>query len=75
MRREAVVFLQLGQRAHPAVHAVDVKQQAKLVRLNTPPMIQQILNPFDVKYEVFLKDLDHIQVFLRFLVLGKRTTT
>ena len=36
---EAVEFLQLGQRAHPAVQAVEVKQQARLVRLRIPPMV------------------------------------
>jgi len=35
---EAVEFLQLGQRAQPAVHAVEVKQQAKLVKLKIPPI-------------------------------------
>merc|ERR1719182_94398 len=32
----AVEFLQLGQRAQPAVHAVLVKQQARLVKLRIP---------------------------------------
>ena len=36
---EAVEFLQLGQRAHPAVQAVEVKQHAKLVRLIIPPIL------------------------------------
>lgn len=40
MIREAVEFLQLGQRAQPAVHAVEVKQQARLVKLNIPPIFQ-----------------------------------
>merc|ERR1719334_1691602 len=39
--REAVEFLQLGQRAHPAVQAVLVKQQARLVRLKTPPIFSR----------------------------------
>jgi len=34
----AVEFLQLGQRAQPAVHAVLVKQQARLVKLRIPPI-------------------------------------
>ena len=29
----------LGQRAHPAVQAVLVKQQAKLVKLRIPPIL------------------------------------
>ena len=37
---EAVEFLQLGQRAHPAVQAVEVKQHAKLVRLRIPPILR-----------------------------------
>jgi len=37
---EAVEFLQLGQRAQPAVHAVEVKQQAKLVKLKIPPIFR-----------------------------------
>ena len=36
---EAVEFLQLGHRAHPAVQAVEVKQQARLVKLSIPPML------------------------------------
>jgi len=35
----AVEFLQLGQRAQPAVHAVLVKQQARLVKLRIPPIL------------------------------------
>jgi len=35
---EPVEFLQLGQRAQPAVQAVEVKQQARLVRLMIPPI-------------------------------------
>jgi hypothetical protein len=35
--------LQLGQRAHPAVQAVDVKQQARLVRLRIPPILALVL--------------------------------
>merc|ERR1719187_1715428 len=38
IRREAVELLQLGQRAHPAVQAVEVAQQARLVRLKMPPL-------------------------------------
>ena len=36
---EAVEFLQLGHRAQPAVQAVEVKQQARLVKLSIPPML------------------------------------
>ena len=36
---EPVEFLQLGQRAQPAVQAVEVKQQARLVRLMIPPIL------------------------------------
>jgi len=36
---DAVEFLQLGHRAHPAVQAVLVKQQARLVRLKIPPIV------------------------------------
>merc|ERR1719347_584949 len=36
---DAVEFLQLGHKAHPAVQAVEVKQQAKLVRLKIPPIL------------------------------------
>jgi len=36
---DAVEFLQLGQRAHPAVQAVLVKQQARLVKLKIPPIV------------------------------------
>ena len=39
---EAVEFLQLGQRAHPAVQAVEVKQHAKLVKLSIPPMLESL---------------------------------
>ncbi len=35
--------LQLGQRAQPAVQAVDVKQQARLVRLRIPPILALVL--------------------------------
>jgi len=38
--RLAVEFLQLGHSAQPAVHAVLVKQQARLVRLSTPPILR-----------------------------------
>ena len=37
---DAVEFLQLGQRAHPAVQAVEVKQHAKLVKLKIPPIFK-----------------------------------
>lgn len=40
---DAVEFLQLGHKAHPAVHAVEVKQQAKLVKLNIPPILKYFL--------------------------------
>jgi len=36
---DAVEFLQLGQSAHPAVQAVLVKQQARLVKLKIPPIV------------------------------------
>merc|ERR550517_850541 len=36
---EPVEFLQLGHRAQPAVQAVEVKQQARLVRLMIPPIL------------------------------------
>jgi len=36
---DAVEFLQLGQNAHPAVQAVLVKQQARLVKLKIPPIV------------------------------------
>jgi hypothetical protein len=39
----AVEFLQLGQRAQPAVHAVLVKQQARLVKLRIPPIFSLLL--------------------------------
>ena len=39
MIREPVEFLQLGQRAQPAVQAVLVKQQASEVRLSIPPIL------------------------------------
>lgn len=39
MIRDAVEFLQLGHRAHPAVQAVLVKQQARLVKLKIPPIV------------------------------------
>ena len=44
MIREPVEFLQLGQRAQPAVQAVEVKQQARLVRLNIPPILTPLGN-------------------------------
>ena len=34
--------LQFGHSAHPAVQAVEVKQQARLVRLKTPPILKII---------------------------------
>ena len=36
---EPVEFLQLGHSAQPAVQAVEVKQQARLVRLMIPPIL------------------------------------
>jgi len=36
---DAVELLQFGQRAQPAVQAVDVKQHARLVKLNIPPIL------------------------------------
>jgi hypothetical protein len=37
--KNSCLTLQLGQSAQPAVQAVEVKQQARLVRLSIPPIL------------------------------------
>ena len=57
---EAVEFLQLGQRAHPAVQAVEVKQQARLVKLSIPPMLVSLFTNFSTRFQLPTSSLNYL---------------
>ena len=67
---EAVEFLQLGHRAQPAVQAVEVKQQARLVKLSIPPMLVSLFTNFSTRFQLPTSSLNfNILCFLKKMYL------
>merc|ERR1719270_2367301 len=67
---EAVEFLQLGHRAQPAVQAVEVKQQARLVKLSIPPMLVSFFTNISIRFQLPTSSLNYsILCFLKKMYL------